>query len=159
MSSTGLGVAVCAVRAQSFQESASRYVYPTGETPCFTEQQRLRFDKRRPPYHPDGSLAYAEMGDRLKEADQARHTVSPAKTSLRTLPADWGTFAELLGRLAADPASRADMCSSEQNLLAVLRSSISSKQIPHLMPVSSPWSSTDLSVPQNDPDIWTVANI
>ncbi|KAI6152816.1 hypothetical protein EDD17DRAFT_1118418 [Pisolithus thermaeus] len=111
--------------------------------------------KEGPPYHPDGSLAYTEMGDRLKEADQEIYTVSPAKTSPGALPADWGTLAEL----AADPASCADMCSSGQNLFAVLRSSISSKQIPHLMPVSSPWSSTDSSAPQTDPYIWTVADI
>lgn len=103
-------------------------------------------------------IRHSATRSRHKEADQEEHIVSGSKTTHEALPADWGTFAELLGRLAADPLSRANLCASEQNLLAALRGSISSKPIPHSMPASSPsWSSTDLSVFQTESNFWTDA--
>ncbi|KIK24663.1 hypothetical protein PISMIDRAFT_98140 [Pisolithus microcarpus 441] len=105
-------------------------------------------------------VRHSATRSRIKEADQEEHTVPGSKTTHEALPADWGTFAELLGRLAADPVSRANMCASEQNLLAALRGSISSKQIPHSIPASSPlWSPTDPSVPQTESDFWTDAAV
>ncbi|KAI6043621.1 hypothetical protein EDC04DRAFT_2562485 [Pisolithus marmoratus] len=212
-----------------------------------TKKERLRFEKEGPPYHPDGSLAYAEMEDpfsvlnvfvpdppsrphltplypppstegnshmpqpiqlpsdhpfprlttvdtqhtylpgtkpptqttrpvnkrkhwtvvrhsttrsRLKDTDQEEHTVPASKTSHEALPADWGTFAELLGRLAADPASRSNTCANEQNLLAALRSSISPKQVPHSVPASSlSWLPPHRPIPQVVPEFWTDAAV
>ncbi|KAI6131727.1 hypothetical protein EV401DRAFT_1850228 [Pisolithus croceorrhizus] len=105
-------------------------------------------------------VRHSATRSRLKEADQEEHTVSASKMSHEALPVEWGTFAELLGRLAADPASRANICSSEQNLLAALRGSISSKQVPHWTPASLPsWSSTDPPVLQSESDLWTDAAV
>ncbi|KAI6141725.1 hypothetical protein BKA82DRAFT_1006559 [Pisolithus tinctorius] len=105
-------------------------------------------------------VRHSATRSRLKDTDQEEHMASASKTSHEALPADWGTFAELLGRLAADPASRANTCASEQNLLAALRSSMSSRQIPHSSPPSSsPWPSTDTSIPQTESDFWTDATV
>ncbi|KAI6127262.1 hypothetical protein F5141DRAFT_1086732 [Pisolithus sp. B1] len=102
-------------------------------------------------------VRHSATRSRLKEADAEEPTVSASKTSHEALPVDWGTFAELLGRLTADPASRANVCASEQNLLAALRGSISSQ---NSMPAPSPsWSSTALSVAQIEPDFWTSAAV
>ncbi|KAG6331646.1 hypothetical protein ID866_7442 [Astraeus odoratus] len=56
-------------------------------------------------------------------------TATITKTPREALPVDWGTFAQLLGILAADsdPIQRANACGSEHRLHEALRSSIALK--------------------------------